>query len=211
MIALLLTTLLTVQAQAKTQTQPQQPPLQLTPIEQLDEFLGCTELKESFRLNDEVTIKSESCLTSHCDSFETIQRITNASDDQVEISSINSAGNIFQQTILTKEKWEEAHCNWARIHLSNMESFGFTTSIDELTESTQTTLFNGTEVELETRQINIQGENKLGLKIKHTLELCKDCGGLGQMIVREQENITGGLDRFTVENIVYPEIIKNSH
>lgn len=205
MLALILTTLLSTQTQQQTQ-----PPPQKSPLEQLDEYLGCPEFKESFQLNDEVTIKSESCLYDRCDSFETIQRITTASDDQVEISAINSAGHIFQQTLLTKEKWEEAHCNWARIHIANMENFGFTTAIENPKEATRTTVINGTEVELQTRQIAVEGENKLGLKIKHTLELCNECGGLGQMLVREQENMTGGLDRFTVENISRPGNLKNS-
>lgn len=169
-----------------------------TPLEQLDRFLGCSRLSVSFRLNDSAIVRSESCIGSACDTFRTKQQIAALDDMQAMISSMDSGGKVFQQTVLSAQEWSQLNCNMARFHVKNMEGSGFQVSLSDPVVSHQALKLNGVRTEVETRRIEIAGVNRLGMRIHHVLELTREGGGLAQMLIREQKS-SAGVDRFTVE------------
>lgn len=173
------------------------------PMTELDTFLGCTSLAESFHPGDEAIFNNESCFGTTCDSFRTKSEVIADSPKRVVIRSYDGDGNIFQEEGLTEERWTQVRCNRARLHLQSLEISGFQIHISEPRHSKRKISVNGHTLEVQTRIIDITGSNRLGMKVNHTLELAKNVGGLAQLIVREQRSGASGVDRYVVEAAKY--------
>ena len=173
------------------------------PMNDLDSFLGCSPLSQSFQQGDEVVFRNESCFGTTCEAWETKTHVSVESPSRVVIRSVGTDGKVFQEEGLTEERWAKVRCNRARLHVEGMESSGFQVQLSELRVSKRLVSVNGQLTEVETRAIDIRGSNRLGMKINHTLELAREMGGLAQMVVREQRSGTSGVDRFTVITAKY--------
>lgn len=171
-------------------------------LQEIDNFLGPANFEASFKSPQEIAVKNESCLSSSCDgSFLTFDRITEASNDSIKIGSFGTDGKLFAERTLTKDLWHSRQGNRARFHLEQMQSSGFTAEIESVEKETHKVVVNGTLNSFEMLRVRISGKNAIGMKPQHQLLICRDCGGLGQVWMREQKDLGSSTSRYTVEEI----------
>lgn len=169
---------------------------------ELDQFIGFVPLEQSFLSAQTATQQSESCVsTSRCSSFHFHSVVTESEAEKVVVEDRGSDGKIFARTTLTPEKWQEWNGNLIRAVLAATESYGFVLSLESLSPSQREVDFNGEPRIVETRILQISGANRMGMKTALTLEVCAQCGGLGQLVSREKRSWGNSVDRSKIKRL----------
>ncbi|MBK9041539.1 MAG: hypothetical protein IPL83_20705 [Bdellovibrionales bacterium] len=167
-------------------------------LDELNQFFEPDHFNLSFKAGDQVNLISKSCLADHCDISKHQHVVDAANEEQATIVTRQGNGTEISRALLTESEWNQNSHNRVQIKIKVMESYGFQVTVHSIEPSSKTLQVNGQPRQLETRIVQLHGQNKLGMKLLVTMEVTSGLGGIAQ-ILSLSENKGLGTDSYEIQ------------
>lgn len=151
-------------------------------LDELNQFFESDHFDLSFKVGDQVNLVSKSCIGNLCDISKYQHVVGEANEEQATIVTRQGNGTEISRAILTESEWNQNSHNRVQIKIKMMESYGFQVTVQSIEPSSKALRVNGQAMQLETRIVQLHGQNKLGMKLLVTMEVTSGLGGIAQIL-----------------------------
>ncbi len=172
-------------------------------LEGIDQFLAGDHFQVAFRAGDQALVEKRSCVGSMCDHFNVLYKVISVDHGDALVQTVKSDGTVLEESHVLKADWENLQHNRLRQEIQSMESFGFQVEIKSIAITHAAVSVNGELRDIETRQVNLSGQNAAGMKTLRIVEISSGLGGIAQFLSASESKVVG-TDSTTVLMVTRP-------